>query len=89
MLQLYFLQLSNPLQALKSLKEASNIVNPTLSNGSMASVALMLNSHSLTLPVPSEPAFFMNNRTLSATKSLENNSEATQSSGSKTTSFQA
>ncbi|XP_027364918.1 putative receptor-like protein kinase At4g00960 isoform X1 [Abrus precatorius] len=62
---------------------ATNIIDPSLNNGSqnemmrcihigllcvqenvadrptMATIALMLNSHSLSLPVPSEPAFFM------------------------------
>ncbi|KAK7343543.1 hypothetical protein VNO77_12353 [Canavalia gladiata] len=66
---------------------ATNIVDPTLRNGSqneimrcihigllcvqeneaarptMASVVLVLNSHSLTLPVPLEPAFYVDSRT--------------------------
>ncbi|KAH1140053.1 hypothetical protein AAZX31_10G240800 [Glycine max] len=68
---------------------ASNIVDPTLNDGSqneimrcihigllcvqenvvarptMASIGLMLNSYSLTLPVPSEPAFLVDSRTRS------------------------
>jgi len=45
----------------------------------MASVALMLNSYSQTLPVPSEPAFFMHSRGLSDIQSREYNSGATES----------
>ncbi|XP_028772724.1 cysteine-rich receptor-like protein kinase 10 [Neltuma alba] len=40
----------------------------------MASVALMLDSHSITLSVPSEPPFLMYNRSLPETNSGENNS---------------
>ncbi|KAI4298614.1 hypothetical protein L6164_032150 [Bauhinia variegata] len=82
----------------------SNIVDPTLGNGSrsemmrcihigllcvqeniadrptMATVVLMLNSFSLTLPVPSEPASFMNSRSLSSMQSSEYSSRATGSS---------
>ena len=46
----------------------------------MASIALMLNSYSLSLPVPSHPAFFMNtsmNRDMSL--ELEDNSRVAQS----------
>ncbi|KAK7391010.1 hypothetical protein VNO78_19288 [Psophocarpus tetragonolobus] len=49
----------------------------------MASVALMLNSYSHTLPVPSEPAFFMYSRGLSDIESLEYNSGVTESSKPK------
>eukprot|EP00256_Glycine_max_P065366 XP_025979961.1 cysteine-rich receptor-like protein kinase 10 isoform X3 [Glycine max] len=45
----------------------------------MASVALMLNSYSHTMPVPSEPAFFMHSRGLSDIQSREYNSGATES----------
>ncbi|KAE9589331.1 hypothetical protein Lal_00000463 [Lupinus albus] len=85
---------------------ASNIVDPTLTDGSrneimrcmhigllcvqeniaerpsMASVLLMLNSYSVTLPLPSQPASFTNRRTLSTNPihSEEYNSGATKSS---------
>ncbi|KAJ9136288.1 hypothetical protein P3X46_033380 [Hevea brasiliensis] len=50
----------------------------------MASVVLMLNSYSLTLPVPSEPAFFMHSNSVSdMTSSVSHNSRITQSSQSK------
>ena len=42
----------------------------------MASVAIMLNSYSVTLPVPSQPALFINDRNLSEIQSGEHNSEA-------------
>ncbi|XP_057421884.1 cysteine-rich receptor-like protein kinase 26 [Lotus japonicus] len=89
--------------AWKSWKEgtASNLVDPTLVNGSrneimrcihigllcvqgnladrptMAVVVLMLNSYSLTLPVPAEPAFFMNSRGLSDIQSWEEDDSGT------------
>ncbi|KAL2324333.1 hypothetical protein Fmac_023391 [Flemingia macrophylla] len=44
----------------------------------MASVVLLLNSYSHTLPVPSEPAFFMRSRGLSDSQSWEYNSETTE-----------
>ena len=45
----------------------------------MATILLMLNSYSVTLPVPSEPAFFVNSRAgnLPEIPSWEHNSEAT------------
>ncbi|KAE9618636.1 putative protein kinase RLK-Pelle-DLSV family [Lupinus albus] len=85
---------------------ASNLIDPTLNNGSrneimrcihigllcvqqnladrptMASVVLMLNSYSTTLPVPSEPAFFMQSRGMSHIQSWEYNSKATESTKS-------
>ncbi|XP_057442360.1 cysteine-rich receptor-like protein kinase 44 isoform X1 [Lotus japonicus] len=50
----------------------------------MATIALMLSSYSLTLPVPSEPGSFMESRirSLPNTSSSENNSGATRSSDS-------
>ncbi|XP_057424954.1 cysteine-rich receptor-like protein kinase 44 [Lotus japonicus] len=50
----------------------------------MASVALMLNSYSLSLPVPSKPAFFMENTTesLLAMQLSEDDSRATRSTES-------
>ncbi|OIV91160.1 hypothetical protein TanjilG_30382 [Lupinus angustifolius] len=48
----------------------------------MASVVLMLNSYSTTLPVPSEPAFFMQSRGMSDIQSWEYNSKATESTKS-------
>ena len=54
----------------------------------MATIVLMLNSYSLTLPVPSEPAFFMDSRSLSNMPSLEFNSMATRSSESQSKSVQ-
>ncbi|KAJ1431724.1 Serine-threonine/tyrosine-protein kinase, catalytic domain [Sesbania bispinosa] len=52
----------------------------------MATIALMLNSYSLTLPVPSEPAFFVDSRTRSLPdmQLWEDNSGATRSSESTT-----
>ncbi|XP_027937052.1 cysteine-rich receptor-like protein kinase 10 isoform X2 [Vigna unguiculata] len=48
----------------------------------MANIILMLNSHSLSLPIPAEPAFFMNSRTrsLPEMQSWEYNSRETGSS---------
>lgn len=50
----------------------------------MASVVLMLNSYSITLPVPSEPAFVVNSSTRSFPNMLsgEHNSEKTGSTES-------
>ena len=47
----------------------------------MSTVVLMLNSNSFTLPVPSKPAFFMDNstRSLADMQLLEDNSRATRS----------
>ncbi|QCE06788.1 serine/threonine-protein kinase PBS1 [Vigna unguiculata] len=47
----------------------------------MASIILMLNSHSLSLPIPAEPAFYFNNRTRSfpEMQSWEYNSRGTGS----------
>ncbi|CAJ1977287.1 unnamed protein product [Sphenostylis stenocarpa] len=50
----------------------------------MASVVLMLNSYSHTLPVPSEPAFFMHTRGFSDSQMLEFNSGATEPNKSET-----
>ncbi|XP_040869237.1 putative receptor-like protein kinase At4g00960 [Glycine max] len=87
---------------------ATNIVDPTLNDGSrneimrcihigllcvqendagrptMTSVVLMLNSYSLSLPVPSEPAFVVDSRTRSLPSSelTEHNSSQTRSSES-------
>ncbi|KAK7343552.1 hypothetical protein VNO77_12362 [Canavalia gladiata] len=55
----------------------------------MASVVLMLNSYSHTLPVPSEAAFFMHSRGLSDIQSMEYNSGTTESSKSKRKSVKA
>lgn len=55
----------------------------------MASVVLMLNSYSHTLPVPSEPAFYMQTRDLSDIQSVEYNSGATESSRYKSKSVKA
>ncbi|EXC56452.1 hypothetical protein L484_000344 [Morus notabilis] len=41
----------------------------------MNSVVLMLTSHSMTLPVPSRPAFFMYNSTVAGSNSKETESE--------------
>ncbi|KAJ7946215.1 Cysteine rich receptor like kinase [Quillaja saponaria] len=49
----------------------------------MASIVLMLNSYSTTLPVPSEPAFFMHTSSVSHWQSQEYNSETTRSSEHK------
>ena len=48
----------------------------------MANIILMLNSHSLSLPIPAEPAFYMNSRTrsLPEMQSWEHNSRETGSS---------
>lgn len=56
----------------------------------MASVALMLNSYSLTLPLPSEPAFVLDSRTRSLPDILssERNSRETRSSESTNKSTQ-
>ena len=63
-----------------------NVVNrPT-----MASVVLMLNSYSITLPIPSEPAFFMNSGTESnICLQWEHDSRLTESNQSKSSSIQA
>ncbi|XP_050258372.1 cysteine-rich receptor-like protein kinase 44 isoform X1 [Quercus robur] len=63
-----------------------NVVNrPT-----MASVVLMLNSYSITLPIPSEPAFFMNSGTESnICLQWEHDSRLTESNQSKSSSVQA
>ncbi|KAL9317349.1 hypothetical protein ACSQ67_013866 [Phaseolus vulgaris] len=47
----------------------------------MANIVLMLNSYSLSLPIPAEPAFYMNSRTrsLPETQSWEYNSRETES----------
>ncbi|KAL5841887.1 hypothetical protein ACOSQ3_012490 [Xanthoceras sorbifolium] len=56
-----------------------NVVNrPT-----MASVVLMLNSFSLTLPVPSEPAFFMHSSILETSSSVSYNTRVTESDYTK------
>ncbi|KAL2324329.1 hypothetical protein Fmac_023387 [Flemingia macrophylla] len=92
---------------------ASNIVDPTFTNGSrnemmryihvallcvqnnvdhrptMASVALMLNSYSFTLPLPSQPAFFPDSRSLSEIPSEEYDPEAGTSDESNIQSVQA
>ena len=56
----------------------------TANRPSMTTIALMLNSYSLTLPVPSEPGFFMDSRTRSLlnVSSPVDNSGATRSSES-------
>ena len=46
----------------------------------MASVVLMLNSFSVTLPVPSEPAFFMRSNTDPEMPLLNENSSSTRAS---------
>ena len=48
----------------------------------MASVVLMLSSSSLTLQIPSQPAFFMNSRTYQSdlSSSMGHNSRVTESS---------
>ena len=48
----------------------------------MASVGLMLSSSSLTLQIPSQPAFFMNSRTYQSdlSSSMGHNSRVTESS---------
>jgi hypothetical protein len=52
----------------------------------MASIVLMLSSYSLTLPVPSQPAFFMNSSTYQSdiSSSMDYNSRVTNSSEAKT-----
>ncbi|KAL2324319.1 hypothetical protein Fmac_023377 [Flemingia macrophylla] len=45
----------------------------------MATIMLMLNSHSVSLPVPAEPAFYMNSRSLPEMQSWEYNSIETGS----------
>ncbi|XP_061979077.1 cysteine-rich receptor-like protein kinase 10 isoform X2 [Populus nigra] len=52
----------------------------------MASIVLMLSSYSLTLPVPSQPAFFMNSSTYQSdiSSSMDYNSRVTHSSEAKT-----
>ncbi|BAT93991.1 hypothetical protein VIGAN_08055300 [Vigna angularis var. angularis] len=49
----------------------------------MATIILMLNSYSLSLPIPAEPAFYMNSRTRSfpEMQSWEYNSRERESSG--------
>ena len=55
----------------------------------MASVVLMLNSYSITLPIPSEPAFFMNNGTESnICLQWEHDSSVVESNQSKRSSVQ-
>ena len=54
----------------------------------MASIVLMLNSHSVTLPLPSQPALLINNRSLSDIHSEEYNSEARSTSESSNQSVQ-
>jgi hypothetical protein len=56
----------------------------------MASVVLMLNSYSITLQVPSQPAFFMHNNIDSETSCLEQSTWVTKSDeGSKGNSVEA
>ncbi|XP_020224079.1 putative receptor-like protein kinase At4g00960 [Cajanus cajan] len=55
----------------------------------MTSVALMLNSYSVTLPLPSQPAFSIDSRNLSVIQSEENDSEAGRSEESNIQSLQA
>ncbi|XP_011004253.1 PREDICTED: cysteine-rich receptor-like protein kinase 29 isoform X2 [Populus euphratica] len=52
----------------------------------MASIVLMLSSYSLTLPVPSQPAFSMNSSTYQSdiSSSMDSNSRVTNSSEAKT-----
>ncbi|KAK3188238.1 hypothetical protein Dsin_027799 [Dipteronia sinensis] len=55
-----------------------------VSRPTMASIVLMLNSFSLTLPVPSEPAFFMHSTILEETSSsVGYNTHVTESDYSK------
>ena len=52
----------------------------------MASIVLMLNSYSLSLPLPSEPAFFMNSTTNGGLPlEPEDNSSTTKSNHSQST----
>ena len=56
----------------------------------MASVVLMLDSYSMTLPIPSKPAFFMNSGTESnICLQWEHDSRVTGSNQSKSSSIQA
>ncbi|XP_050258390.1 cysteine-rich receptor-like protein kinase 29 isoform X14 [Quercus robur] len=56
----------------------------------MASVVLMLNSYSITLPIPSQPAFFMNSGTKSTIcLQCKHDSRVTKSNQSKSSSDQA
>ena len=56
----------------------------------MASVVLMLNSCSITLPIPLKPAFFMNSDTESnICLQWEHDSRVTESNQSKSSSVQA
>ena len=56
----------------------------------MASVVLMLNSYSSTLPIPTQPAFFMNSGTKSnICLQFEHDSRVTKSNQSKSSSDQA
>ncbi|KAM4106089.1 hypothetical protein ACB094_04G041100 [Castanea mollissima] len=56
----------------------------------MASVLLMLNSYSITLPIPLEPAFFMNSGIESNIRlQWDNDSRVTESNQSKSSSVQA
>ena len=56
----------------------------------IASVVLMLNSYSITLPVPLEPAFFMNSGTASNIRlQWENDSRVIESNQSKSSCVQA
>ena len=56
----------------------------------MASVVLMLNSYSITLPIPSEPAFFMNSGTESnICLQWEHDSRVAELNQSKSSSIQA
>ena len=50
----------------------------------MANIVLMLNSYSLSLPIPAEPAFYMNSitRSLPEMQSWDYNSRETRSSES-------
>ena len=55
----------------------------------IASVILMLNSYSITLPIPLEPAFFMNSGTESNIRlQWENDSRVMESNQSKSSSVQ-
>ena len=55
----------------------------------MASVVLMLNSESMSLPVPSQPAFLMDSRTRSNMLLVEHHSREMGSTQSKSNSVQA
>ena len=54
----------------------------------MATVVLMFNSYTLTLPIPSQPAFLMQSVTLSNVSSWEFNSRETRSGESNNISVQ-